>query len=159
MWKVVLFFIAVAGLEFLNRFPRQGNTSISQALIGSDDEVEQSRVDVHDRTIPMERLLACLQGLLLKPLCRLYRRDDVIAWDEAQRHQIRRYRIAADRNESDDVAQFLLMMEVVAKAFECRKFPDVEEIGSRSKLRRSLRLCAASRSENRVSRLGETQCA
>jgi len=51
----------------------------------------------------MEHLLAGLPSLLLIPLARLYRRDDVVAWDEAQRHQIRRYRAAADRNESDDM--------------------------------------------------------
>lgn len=82
----------------------------------------------------MEHLLAGLSGLLLKPLCRLYCCDDVVAWDEAQSHQICRDRVAADWNESDDVPQFLLMMEVVAEALEGSKFLDVEEIGGRADL-------------------------
>ncbi|WP_245420468.1 MULTISPECIES: hypothetical protein [Mesorhizobium] len=106
----------------------------------------------------MEHLMAGLPSLLMISLCRLYRRDDVPAWDEAHRHQIRRYRVAADRNESDDVPQFLLMVEVVAEALEGSKFLDVKKSTAAPTFSQSLRLCAASRSENSVSRLGETQC-
>lgn len=33
----------------------------------------------------MEHLLEGLPGVVLKPLCRFYRRNDGIAWNEAQR--------------------------------------------------------------------------
>lgn len=120
--------VIIAGSEAINCITCHWNPSSHETLKGQYNKVEQTRIDVHNRTIPVEHILTCLPRRLLVSFnsafdCRL----DQIARYQAQKQQIRNNWVS-DRCKPDNMSQLLVMVEVISEAFQGDKLAKIKKI-------------------------------
>ncbi len=77
----------------------------------------------------MEKILAGAPcGIFMTIHCFFNRRLYGGALYQAQIHKVRCDRIVTYGYQSNEMSQFLMVMEVVPQAFQCRKLTDIEKI-------------------------------